>query len=116
MASTILTKINDVLKGKVPLDVSRSPEWPKVRAAHLKDNGTCAVCGGTTKLEVHHIKPFHLDQSLELNPDNLITLCEDGSDGIICHLSIGHLGSYKSFNVDVISDAKMLNIKYKNRP
>ena len=27
---------------------------------------SCQWCGGTTHLEVHHIKPFHLDPELEL--------------------------------------------------
>ena len=35
---------------------------------------TCARCGGTNALVVHHIKPVHVDPTLELAPDNLITL------------------------------------------
>jgi hypothetical protein len=116
MASALLTKINDVLKGKAPMSASRSNEWPKVRAEHLKLNPVCACCGGTKKLEVHHIQPFHLHPALELEPTNLITLCEDASNGIICHLCLGHLGNYKSFNKDVVQDAKALGEKFSTRP
>jgi hypothetical protein len=116
MASAVLTKINDILKGKAPMSASRSNEWPKVRDEHLKNNPTCVCCGGTKKLEVHHIQPFHLHPSLELEPSNLITLCEDASNGIICHLCLGHLGNYKSFNKDVVQDAKALGEKIATRP
>jgi hypothetical protein len=68
------------------------------------------------KLEVHHIKPFHLHPELELEPKNLITLCENKSDGVNCHLLFGHLGSFRSFNVRVISDAIEWKAKILSRP
>ena len=64
----------------------RSEEWPGVRRAWLKDHATCAACGGTSLLQVHHVQPFHLHPELELNPENLITLCQ----GNLCHLYLGH--------------------------
>lgn len=116
MSSKILIKINDTIKGKAPISSSRSSEWPKIRAKHLESNRVCIVCGGNRKLEVHHIIPFHVKPELELVSSNLVTLCEDGSDGIICHLAIGHLGSYKSYNENIVEDAKILNYKILNRP
>ena len=101
----LLKKINDVLKQKAPASSSRSPKWSRVRAAHLKDNPTCAVCGTKHKIEVHHILPFHLFPEQELNPANLITLCENSDYGIICHLLVGHLGDYKNLNRNVREDA-----------
>jgi 5-methylcytosine-specific restriction endonuclease McrA len=94
----------------------RSGKWPKVRAEHLKNNPTCAVCGGNKHLEVHHKKPFHLNRDLELDPSNLITLCENQNDGVNCHLLFGHLGSFKSFNENVEFDSKSWNSKIKSRP
>ncbi|MGA2401456.1 MAG: hypothetical protein ABSG91_07090, partial [Syntrophobacteraceae bacterium] len=47
----------------------------------------------------HHVKPFHLAPALELEPGNLITLCEEGEYN--CHLVHGHNGDWKSFNDDV---------------
>ena len=94
----------------------RSSKWPAVRKAFLKNYPVCAVCGGKLKVEVHHIRPFHLHPQLELDPKNFITLCENKKDGINCHLSFGHLGSFKSYNVNVKRDAKLWNKKIKNRP
>jgi len=102
----IVKNIKDALQGKAPLGAKRSSKWPAVRKNHLKLNPICAVCGDTNKLEVHHIKPFHLHPELELEPTNLITMCESKSYGIICHLLIGHNGSYQKINPNVIDDAK----------
>lgn len=95
---------------------SRSSSWPIVRARFLKDNPSCAVCGKTDKkiLAVHHKKPFHLFPSLELEFSNLVTLCE--SPGMHCHITFGHLGSFKSFNSAIDRDIEIWKIKVANRP
>jgi hypothetical protein len=74
------------------------------------------VCGGSEKLEVHHKQPFHLQPEFELDPDNLITLCEANKGGVNCHLFVGHLGSFKSFNPNVMADAAAWLQKLKSRP
>lgn len=112
----LLDQVVDALKGKAPLTAARSSYWPKVRKEHLSKHPQCAVCGETHKLEVHHIQPFHLHPELELNPDNLITLCESDSNGVCCHLFVGHLGNYKSFNTSVKDDAKYWHNKLQQRP
>ena len=73
----------------------RSPEWSKVRDAHLLKEPTCQVCGGKTKLNVHHIRPFHLHPELELDPTNLITLCNGSKGTIACHIRLGHFDNFK---------------------
>lgn len=83
---------------RTPVGTKRSDKWPEVEKAHLRVEGWCRNCGGTTLLQVHHKMPFHLDQAKELDPTNLITLCEDFKDGVECHLHVGHLGNWKSFN------------------
>ncbi len=108
-----ITHIKDRLQGKAPKGSKRSSQWPKIRNEHLKKNSQCAVCGGTAKLEVHHKVPFHLDPSKELEPSNLITLCEAWKNGICCHLLIGHLGNYKKQNLEVEKDAEHWNEKLK---
>lgn len=82
---------------------SRSPEWPAVAHAHLAKEPACRVCGHQGQgLQVHHIKPFHLFPELELDPNNLITLCElRGRDH---HLLIGHLDDWESYNPQVRTD------------
>src|SRR5579863_7210220 len=96
-----------------PGDSKRSDKWPALRKKFLAGK-VCAVCGGKKKLEAHHIKPFHLFPALELDPSNLIALCE-GNKEINCHLGIGHLGSFKSYNETVVTDAQYIGEKVKNR-
>jgi 5-methylcytosine-specific restriction protein A len=100
--------LKDTLQGKVPLGKKRSAQWRNVRAAHLKAHPTCAVCGGTKTLEVHHIEPFHTNPTKELDPDNLITLCEAKRSGITCHQFVGHMGNYKWTNERVREDVEYI--------
>jgi hypothetical protein len=100
-------KIKDLVQGKAPLHAKRSGHWATVRKHHLEKFGECAVCGDTKSLEVHHIQPFHEHPELELEPSNLITMCESKSYGIICHLLIGHNGNYKNINPNVVKDASL---------
>lgn len=89
----------------------RSPQWSTVRKQHLKDNPYCAACGRNKKLEVHHIEPVHLNPDRELDPTNLLTLCDDP-----CHLLFGHLMDYKSWNKDVTQDCDYYLDKIQNKP
>ena len=101
---------------KVPKGTARSTQWPAVRRAYLKTHGRCAVCDGTKKLDVHHIAPFHIYPELELEAANFITLCENNKDGVNCHLFVGHLGNFKSYNSDARADAAIWNKKIRDRP
>ena len=105
----------DQLKGKLPFGFARSKDWPKVRKEHLKTNPVCVVCGGSKKLEVHHITPVHIDPSMELWLTNLITLCEAKKNGLNCHLAVGHIGSYKCHNPDVRNWVAFVSDKIKQR-
>lgn len=90
----------------------RSSAWPKVREMHLLIEPACVACGARgagVELEVHHIVPFHLDRSKELDPKNLITLCRKGGHlGCSCHLTFGHAGSFSRYNPDVRQDAELM--------
>ena len=88
-----------------PLEHTRSGHWPTVRKHHLEAHPACEVCGHSgEKVNVHHKLPFHLHPQLELDPSNLITLCED--EGFVnCHLFVGHLGNFHGYNPDVETDA-----------
>lgn len=105
----LIQAVKEVIYGK-PLSI-RSPQWDKVRKNFLKDHQACVACGRTERLEVHHIKPFHLYKELELDPNNLMTLCENTDTK--CHLMIGHNGHWKRENVNVIADATSFYIGYK---
>lgn len=99
----MLQKLKDIIKRKPA--AKRSGKWPRVRKEHLATNPTCAACGRGKKLEVHHIVPVHVDPSRELDPTNLMTLCEKGP-GMNCHLFVGHLGNYKLENTSVRENAE----------
>ena len=88
----------------------RSSEWPRVEKEHLQREPGCRVCGYEGRgVQVHHIKPFHLHPNLELDPNNLITLCEiKGRDH---HLLIGHLDDWESYNPNVRDDVKRYHKK-----
>jgi len=109
----MFSKIKDVLAGKAPIRANRSNQWPKIRNAHLAINPNCAVCEGKEDLNVHHIKPFHLHPELELEPTNLVTLCECEKHGVNCHLLIGHIGNFKNINPHVTEDVAIWNERLK---
>lgn len=90
---------------------SRSSRWPTIRKNHLAKNPYCEVCGSTKDLTVHHIQPFHLYPELELEPTNLITLCEGKT--VNCHFLFGHFCNWKKFNIDVWKDAVLWNYKLR---
>ena len=98
--------LKDRLTGKAPKGARRSPQWREVRQRHLEKEPYCQFCGSDTKLEVHHILPFHLFPSEELEPSNLVTLCRgSGRHGLkSCHRAFGHLGDWKNFNLTVRED------------
>jgi 5-methylcytosine-specific restriction endonuclease McrA len=79
----------------------RSWKWPRVRATHLEREPRCIACGRDKDLEVHHVVPYHLDPSRELDDGNLITLCADP-----CHLVHGHLMSWLRWNPSVREDCR----------
>jgi 5-methylcytosine-specific restriction protein A len=89
----------------------RSPKWSTARKEHLKYQPECQACGRSKDVEVHHIEPFHINPSRELDPTNLITLCAK-----TCHLTFGHLMDYKSWNKDVVSDCANYKQKLQQRP
>ena len=98
----------NLLKDKfkdVGLKKKRSSEWHKVREEFLEENPECAICGTNKKINVHHKKPFHLYPELELDKNNLVTLCMSKME---CHFLIGHGSDFKCFNPYLESDIKIL--------
>lgn len=93
---------------------TRSSRWPAFRRAHLQNHPYCESCGKKKKvgMQVHHIVPFSVDPSKELINSNLLTLCSNPR----CHLDKGHLGYWRSWNVNVLTDCKIWLWKYKTRP
>ena len=107
MLSHIINVVYSVFREKLVKKVTRSPEWPKVEKEHLESQPFCAACGGKDRLQVHHQQPFRSDPALELDPHNLITLCMSTLE---CHLRIGHGGSFKQYNPNVVADCITLTL------
>lgn len=95
----------DATKGKHPLKAKRSPEWPRVERAYKRAHPACEICGYDKHVQVHHKQPFHLRPDLELDPDNLISLCEPPGRSMKCHLIFGHVGNFRLFNPAIGQDA-----------
>jgi len=97
----IAVAIQDRLLGKSLIFKTRSSQWPRIRNLFLSKMPICGVCfeRDMSKLEVHHIIPFSLDPSLELEMSNMITLCNDKA--MNCHLIWGHFNSWKKVNPDI---------------
>jgi len=91
----------------------RSGRWPAIERAHLLAFPTCAACGGKDRLQVHHVRPYHLEPALELDPDNLITLCQHPAR--LCHFRIGHCFDWSAFNPHVRNDAALSLKRVKMR-
>lgn len=102
----IIKKLHSVIR-ETSKTIFRSSKWKSVRNNFLEKNHFCAACGSKTKLQVHHVKPFHLHPELELDENNLITLCMEDWD---CHLQIGHGDSFQCYNPDIVTDAKKFKI------
>ena len=85
----------------------RSTKWRELEQEFLRQHPQCEVCGTTSELNVHHQIPFEYcielgRPDLELNPANLITLCNSAQH----HILVGHLDSFESYNPDVLTDVK----------
>lgn len=90
--------------------VARSPLWDDARLVHLRREPECRACGTKDSLEVHHVEPVHVRPERELDPTNLITFCRR------CHLFVGHLGLWASWNRDVRFDAGYWRKRIQERP
>lgn len=98
---------------KVPVGTTgRSSKWPKLRAEHLSKYPACEACGKSDSLHVHHIVPISVNPKMELDANNLWTLCK------YCHFRIGHdpdgpFGPAKSdwtkHNTNVRRDSMLVN-------
>lgn len=97
-----LTEVRDKLVGS---EHKRSSHWPALEKKFLKEHSSCAACGSTSKLNVHHIKPFHLFPELELVESNLVTLCMDNH----CHILLGHGGNFKAYNPQCLEDVEKVS-------
>jgi 5-methylcytosine-specific restriction enzyme A len=90
-----------------------SYEINKAKKAYIKSHMECALCGSQKGLEVHHIKPVHVDITMACDHDNMITLC----DGLLnkgCHWKWGHFENFSSgSNPNIREFAIITRVFYK---
>ena len=89
----------------IVLGQPRSPDWDRCRRGWLVAHPFCAACGARVTLQVHHLIPFHLNKALELDPRNLLTLCEIPNRH--CHWRIGHAFDWTAYNPHAVEDAAL---------
>ena len=87
--------------------IARSQFWDEVRDEFAREHPNCAVCG-STKINIHHKKPFFLFPEEECNRLNLISLCDWRGNN--CHYRIGHLAkSWRAYNERVDEVARIIS-------
>jgi len=112
MGKNIINHYVNVIKSvyrDVGIPNKRSHLWPRLEKKFLLNNPQCAFCGSIKKLHVHHKKPFHLYPELELDENNLITLCMDTNE---CHLKIGHGNNFKYYFLEI--DSLLIELRKNN--
>lgn len=92
-----------------PLMAPRSSGWGALRARVISEEKTCRVCGGKAET-VHHKTPVHVAPALELVRANCAAVCDR------CHLFVGHLGAWASWNETFDADAAWWLGRIGNRP
>jgi hypothetical protein len=112
MIKTITHGINLVRHALRDVGVSakRSSHWPTVEKHFREGHSTCAACGSKNRLNVHHILAFHIHPELELDTNNLITLCMSIKE---CHLRLGHGSDFRAYCPDIRRYAEQVNKKEK---
>lgn len=74
--------------------------WRKVRNAYVRTHPVCAACGYDKDIQVHHIQPWHINERLRYDSENLVTLCQP------CHFRYGHFCNWKDWNplIETLAD------------
>lgn len=94
----------------VPFYTPRANGWSKLRVEFLNENPKCFGCESIDQCVPHHIVPVHVDPSLELVKDNLVTACPT------CHFLICHCKDWRSWNPFVEEDLARVKGRIMTRP
>ena len=116
-----LIRLADVAPPK-PSPRKRSSAWPEWSDRYMARHPFCAVTGRLiwrngkfiVEAALHHIVPFHLDPERELDETNVLPMTE--APPFNAHLIVGHLGDWRSFNPEVVEDARKWREKILCRP
>jgi hypothetical protein len=67
----------------------------------------CAVCGGTVKVQAHHLYPRHIWPQLMYREEFWYPLCR-ANKTLDCHCDIGHGGNMSGFNPYCVAMAELM--------
>lgn len=85
----------NTINRKLRMKVYQSEKWKNIKNAHLMEYPICEICGKELAEDVHHIKTFLVNNSIDIekayDPDNLLSICKK------CH---GKLHSKKNKNIN----------------
>lgn len=96
-----------ILNITAPDGATWSGKWQKAKRKYYKKHEKkCAVCSSKKKIQLHHKLPRHLFPELALDERNFIPLCN--RKGITCHLIHGHMGSYFTYNSNIVEVARFV--------
>lgn len=106
LASSRVGEKNPNWKDGISFDKKRERDLKKkgfrkvANACKNRDKYICQACNEKKDghLHAHHILPYWICEDAFYDLDNLITLCSD------CHKEVGHLGDWRSFNIDLVTD------------
>lgn len=94
----------------IVLGTERDKRWlNEIRPAWLKDHPICEICGTAKDIQVHHVMIFSRHPELELDMNNLMTVCTSKYWGYNCHLII-HGGNFQYENPWAREDAEILKV------
>ena len=84
--------------------------WRKVRKAFIAEYNSCAICGSTENLSVHHLLDVSRYPQYQFEWNNLITLCNGSNKikGLKCHVMIAHLYNWQTNNYDLLEQLPIL--------
>ena len=87
-------------------NVRRLPRVRRAMSAYRKATPGCEYCGRSSAVHVHHIRPVSVRPDLAAERFNLMTLCAKR-----CHITIGHMGNWKTYNGEAEAVCKVSVIK-----
>lgn len=70
----------------------------------------CEFCFRTGDADVHHIRPVSVAPELAACKSNMICLCRKKG----CHLVVGHLGNWKTWNMTVRATCRAATLGVKD--
>jgi len=107
LVTTSTQLASDIIRGKPAR--CRHKDWSRESKLFMKSFRFCVCCGNKTQV-VHHVFPVHAYPDLEMEKSHWRAVCHR------CHLLVGHLNLFASWNVKFDEDASLIRSRILTRP